>query len=106
MADLQDIVARGVGAHKALDRAMVAALKASDALEEIYREAVGAGLFKINAAKEAVYKAHIIGGKLAEAGLVAAELHTEATKAAKAASVDTGTIDEVGGVTVLGGPGR
>lgn len=97
---LPDTVAAGVTAHAKLDTELAQALRAAQALAKVYEKAIGEGLFPALAAKSAFYEAPRLAGLLAEAGALSAALHIEATKAAKAAGVDTGSLAKVGDIAL------
>lgn len=100
------IVDEGVRAFAALDDTLAAALEQAAAIEEVVKDGVAAGMVPALTGGVMIAKAGALRAKLTDAALVKYDLHADCVKAAKANGVDTGGVERVLGITVMGGGPR
>ena len=99
----QEIVERGVDAHKDIDAELTSAMEAALRLIKATEDGVRAGLVKPLQGKKILAETRMLYGMIARAANHAADLHIQGTKIAKEAGVDTGGLTSVGGVVVMSG---
>ena len=102
----QEIIERGVDAHKGIDADLTGALDHAALLVKATEDAVRAGLVKPLEGKLLLAETRELAGFIAAAAAHAARLHIKGTKLAKEQGLDTGGLNTVGGVVVMGGGNR
>lgn len=78
-AKMKAIVDRGDKAFADLDKALVAARKAAQAVEKVIEDGVAANMVAAAKGKELINLAHQIVGPIGQAGELAGKLHGEAS---------------------------
>lgn len=106
MKTMQEVAFEGVKAQAHMDKFLTQAYNAALRNVEVTERGVALKMRPAIKGKQMIARARKIAGMIAAAAEEAALLHAEQTAACVANGCDTGALDSVGGVVIMGGGDR
>ena len=102
MKTKEDVTAAGIKAQGGIDGGLVMADLNIDEHIAVVIRGVQLGMVSDLEAKKLIWQAKQLKGLVAQAGVLAAEMHIQETKICKANNCDTGSLTSVAGVDLSG----